>query len=144
MLVFIFGCGPDSRQPVDKDQLSEKEVLDFISEYDKSWQSRDTTRMKELMDEKYVYFSSTGNIRDRSAIISWFTPADKYKVDSARRSEILVVQIKGNTAIISTRWIGSGTFGEEKFDDDQRCGLVLQKEDGKMKLLSEHCTQIVK
>ena len=143
-LAFLGGCNAEHKRPVEKDLLTEDEIKDFITGYDKTWERRDTARMKEIMDEKYIYFSSTGSTTDRSAIISWFTPVDKYKVDTAIRAEIVVVQIKGNTAIVSSRWIGSGTFDKEKFKDDQRCGLVIQKQDGKLKLIAEHCTQIAR
>ncbi len=122
--------------------LTEKEVSDFVNEYDKMWARRDTTAMKESMSENYIYFTSTGNTSNRDRIISWFTPADKYKVDTAVRSEISMT-IHGNTAVVSSRWIGSGSFDGEKFSDDQRCSLIIQKEMGKLKLISEHCTQIV-
>jgi len=143
-VVLFMACRNSRQSPAGKDALTETEVLDFINHYDQSWGARDTSRMKELMDDHYIYFTSTGKTSNRKAIIGWFTPADKYKVDTAVRSEITVMRLKDNTAIVSSRWTGSGTFGEEKFNDDQRCGLVIQKTGGKLKLISEHCTQIVK
>ena len=125
-----------------QNKLTEKEVADFVNHYDELWAKRDTTGMKETMAENYVYFSSTGNTTTRARILSWFTPADKYKVDTAKRSEVSVT-LNGNIAIVSSRWIGSGSFDGEKFSDDQRCSLTIQKENGRLKLISEHCTQIV-
>jgi ketosteroid isomerase-like protein len=125
-----------------RDQLSEKEVMDFIKHYDGLWANRDTTGMKETIADNYIYFSSTGNTTTRDRIISWFTPADKYKVDTAIRSEISIT-INANTAVVSSRWVGSGSFDGESFRDDQRCSLTIQKEQGKLKLIAEHCTQIV-
>jgi len=127
----------------DKDDvpLTEAEVKDFIRQYDAMWASRDTGLMKQAMDDQYIYFTSTGFTIGRGNIISWFTPADKYKVEKAERSEI-IVQLNDNTAIVSSRWIGNGSFGNEKFNDDQRCGLVIQKINGTLKLVAEHCTQI--
>ena len=135
----LFGCANNISK---SDTLTEKEVSDFILHYDELWAKRDTTGMKAAMAENYIYFSSTGNTTTRARILSWFTPADKYKVDTAKRSEVNV-SINGNTAIVSSRWIGSGSFDGEKFSDDQRCSLTIQKENGKLKLISEHCTQIV-
>lgn len=139
----IISCGSNKTKPIEGSLLTEAEVKDFILAYDKAWATRDTTAMKELMDERYIYFTSTGATLDRNNVISWFTPADKYKVDSASRNEIAVT-VSGNTAIVNSRWVGSGSFGEERFDDDQRCGLVVQKINGKVKLISEHCVQIGK
>ena len=139
--VFIVSCGTNQEKEKSEDSLTETEVKDFMRKYDQIWASRDTGLMKQAMDDHYIYFTSTGSTRGRSDIISWFTPAGKYKVEKAERSEISI-RLKGNTGIVSSRWIGNGSFGDEKFNDDQRCSLVIQKIDGKLKLLAEHCTQI--
>ena len=140
--VFCFGCNERFEKPPLENALTEKEVRNFINDYDNMWAKRDTTALKEAMADNYIYFTSVGITTDRKEILGWFVPADKYKVDTAVRSEIDVT-IHGNTAIVSSRWIGSGSFDGEKFRDDQRCSLTIQKENGKMKLISEHCTQIV-
>lgn len=139
---FYWGCTTKSEKESNENIITEKEVKDFVNGYDNMWAKRDTTAMKEAMAENYIYFTSTGNTSTRDRIISWFTPADKYTVDTAMRSEITIA-INGNAAIVSSRWIGAGSFDGERFRDDQRCSLTIQKEKGKLKLISEHCTQIV-
>ena len=144
IFLLITGCTlHESKNNMPGDQLTEKEVNDFIARYDGAWGKRDTTLMKEIMDERYTYFSSRGSTTTRDRIISWFTPADKYNVDTAARTEISITYLQGNTAIVSTRWVGRGSFDNERFSDDQRCGLVLEKRDGKVRIVAEHCTQIV-
>lgn len=142
IVVFCFGCKERFESPTPESELTEKEVRDFVNDYDNMLARRDTASMKEAMADNYIYFTSVGSITDRKQILHWFVPADKYKVDTATRTEIDVT-IHGNTAIVSSRWIGSGNFDGEKFRDDQRCSLTIQKEEGKLKLISEHCTQIV-
>ena len=147
MVVFAFaflcfGCKEIAEKPALENALTEKEVRDFVSDYDNMWAKRDTAAMKEAMADNYIYFTSAGSTTDRKKILGWFVPADKYKVDTAIRSEIAVT-IHGNIAVVGSRWIGSGSFDGEKFRDDQRCSLTIQKENGKIKLISEHCTQIV-
>jgi len=139
---FMIACSDHEKEKTTKDKITEKEVTDFIKHYDDLWAKRDTIGMKKAIAENYIYFSSTGNTTTRDRIISWFTPADKYKVDSAIRSEISV-NINDNTAVVSSRWVGGGSFDGEKFKDDQRCSLTIQKVNGEVKLISEHCTQIV-
>jgi ketosteroid isomerase-like protein len=146
-LIFISACAlfiacKPTQKPIDAALLTEDEARQFLAAYDSAWSSRDTTSMKEIMSEKYIYFSSTGSTISRDRIISWFNPADKYKVDTAIRSEIAVT-IDGNTAVVSSRWVGSGTFDKQPFRDNQRCGLVLQKLNGRVRIISEHCVQIV-
>ena len=141
MSIFCISCSTNHEKNKSDDPLTEVEVKNFIKEYDQMWASRDTGVMKQVMDDHYIYFTSKGSTRGRSDLISWFAAADKYKVEKAERSEISI-QLKGNTGIVSSRWVGNGSFGTEKFNDDQRCSLVIQKTNGKLKLLAEHCTQI--
>jgi ketosteroid isomerase-like protein len=141
--VLCLGCNDRSVQHAEENAVTEKEIRDFVNDYDRMWAKRDTTAMKEAMAENYIYFTSVGTTSTRDRIISWFTPADKYKVDTAIRSEINVV-IHGNNAVVSSRWIGSGSFDGERFRDDQRCGFVIKKENGKLSIISEHCVQIEK
>ncbi len=143
ILAVFISCQTTETKKSGPELVTAAEVKEFIASYDGAWGDRDTSKMKEIMDEQYLYFTSTGGTIDRTHIIGWFTPADKYKVDTAARSEISFL-LQGNTAIVSSRWIGNGTFGEEKFNDDQRCGLVLQKQNGKVKIIAEHCVQIAK
>jgi ketosteroid isomerase-like protein len=143
VLCLLAGCKNNEMKPVEANLVSTTEVRDFITAYDKAWTGRDTIALKNLMDEGYVYFSSTGGMLTRTNIIGWFNPADKYKVDSAVRSEINIRQ-NGNSAIVDSRWIGGGTFDGTPFADDQRCGLVLLKINGVLRIISEHCVQIAK
>ncbi len=140
-LALLGSCNTRHPKPIEAGLLTETEVKDFITNYDKAWENRDTATMKEIMADKYIYFTSTGDTRTRDNIISWFTPADKYNVETAYRNEVRIT-LNGNTAVVSSHWIGKGVFGTEKFNDDQRCGLVIQKINGKIKIISEHCVQI--
>jgi hypothetical protein len=142
-LSFILVCCGSPNEDGKGEPLTETEVRDFISKYDEIWTRRDTNQMKETMADGYIYFTSNGGTSDRARLIGWFTPADKYKVDTSSRSEI-TVYVTGNTAIASTRWTGNGSFAGEVFNDDQRCSMVIQKLNGVLWLLSEHCTQIIK
>lgn len=138
--LFFLSCQQAEKK---EDRLTEAEVKDFVNKYDRLWANRDTTGMKQAVDENYIYFTSTGATIGRKDMLSWFVPADKYKVEKAERTEV-TVQLNGNTAIVSSRWMGNGSFDGEKFNDDQRCGLVIQKKSGRLVLIGEHCTQIIK
>ena len=140
--VFLAACNSETKESSTSDVLTEAEIKNFIAAYDKMWTDRDTTSMRQAIAENYIYFTSTGSTTTRDRIISWFTPADKYKIDTAVRTEINVT-INDNIAVVSSRWIGNGSFDGEKFSDDQRCSLTIQKVNGELKLISEHCTQIV-
>ena len=147
ILLFVAGslliaCNDKKEASKSEEKISEQEVTAFIKHYDDLWTTRDTTGMRKAVAENYVYFSSTGNTATREQLISWFNPADRYKVDTSIRSEIHVT-INGNVATVSSRWVGAGSFEGERFRDNQRCSLTIQKINGELKLISEHCTQIV-
>lgn len=65
----------------------------------------------------------------------------KYILNSAKRTDIEVYRT-GNTAIVSSRWQGHGSYNGEEFRDDQRCSIVLARAGRGWKVLAEHCTQI--
>lgn len=69
-----------------------------------------------------------------------FSP--KYTLLSAERSEIEVHRMSG-TVVVSSRWRGHGTYDGQEINDDQRCSIVLGRDQQRWRILSEHCTQIV-
>ena len=64
-----------------------------------------------------------------------------YSLKDVSRGEFLI-NIYGNTAVVSTRWKGKGTYRGNPFDEDQRCSIVVIKKKDKVEILSEHCTPI--
>ena len=96
--------------------------------------------MDSLYASQYKYFTSVGGVSSRARNLE-ILAADYYKVISAQRTEI-EISIDGNTAIVSSRWRGNGIWQGEPFNDNQRCGLVIQKQGKELKLLSEHCVDI--
>ena len=122
--------------------LSEREVTSFIAEYDRASLQKDTVALERMMGERYVYFSSKGATLDKRHILGWYSPAHTYVTDVGKRSEVQIA-ITGSVAVVGTHWQGSGSFDGQKFTDDQRCSLTIAKEQGALRLLAEHCTQIV-
>lgn len=126
--------------PVVTDTLTEAEVLDFIARYDQAWNAKDTQTVNTLLSPAYLYFDSQGGLTTRERNLE-ILGADYYQILSAQRSE-LQVKLDGNVATVSSRWEGNGTWKGEEFRDNQRCGLTLLKQKGKIHLLNEHCIPI--
>lgn len=116
-------------------------IFAFVEKYDKAWNKKDVAAVDNVLADNYIYFSSTGTTTSRERTLE-FLRSPKYILKSAVRSEMKIFQA-GDTAVVSSRWIGTGTYNDEPINDDQRCSLVLAKNRKKWKLLSEHCTQIV-
>ena len=115
-------------------------IVSFIQTYDRAWNRKDVAAVERILADHYLYFTSTGAVSSRQRTLDMLR-SPKYVLDSAERSEIEVYRT-GNTAIVSSRWKGNGTYNDEKFRDDQRCGIVLVRAGRSWKVLSEHCTQI--
>jgi hypothetical protein len=97
---------------------------------------------RRLLAREYVYFSSTGNLTSRQQTLE-LLKSPGYKLTFAERSEIKTFR-SGATVIVSSRWKGKGTYNDEEINDDQRCSLVLARQRNSWRVLSEHCTQIVR
>ena len=119
----------------------DSEVLAAIKEYDTAWNSKNVDGARKVMHENYVYFNSLGGSpRGRENALTFLGKPD-YKLTFVERSEIEVFRT-GETAVVSSRWVGKGSWSGGEINDDQRCGLVFVKEKKMWKLLSEHCVQI--
>jgi ketosteroid isomerase-like protein len=113
-----------------------------LAEYDRAWNAKDTAAVGRILADDYVYFSSSGELTKRKATLDFLASPD-YKLTFVERTEIDLLSKTDSVAVISSRWKGRGTFGKERINDDQRCGLVFVKARKRWLLLSEHCVQIV-
>lgn len=142
LMVITVAVGCASCVPVDGEApvADAEPVLRLVEAYDRAISRKDGEWISSLLAENYVYFQSTGGMRDRSSVLGMVTSPD-YRVESRSREDI-TVRITGCTAVVESRWRGTGTFKGERFVDDQRCGLVFVTLHGAWRLVAEHCTQI--
>ena len=119
-----------------------REVAALVARYDSAWNRRDSLTVDRLLAPDYQYFSSRGSVSSRDETMK-FLADPGYSLERASRSEILVT-LSGPVAVVSSRWQGQGTYRDERFVDDQRCGQTWVRTNDKWQLLNEHCVQIVK
>jgi uncharacterized protein DUF4440 len=116
-------------------------VATQVTHYDTAWNRRDTSEVGQLLAPGYQYFTSRGKVSSRAERIALLSSPD-YRLDDAKRSEISV-SLGGPVAVVSSRWVGRGTYRGLPFRDDQRCGQTwLLTDDETWRLLSEHCVRI--
>ncbi|MDF2190073.1 nuclear transport factor 2 family protein [Paraflavitalea sp. CAU 1676] len=141
-MVLLAACSqlPPSDATPNAVSLTREEVAAFVGHYDSSWNTKNVAAMESIYGKSFVYFTSVGGTSTRAQNLE-VLGADYYKVLKADRSELEII-IDGNTAIVSSRWRGNGIWKDTTFNDNQRCGLVIQKQNGQLKLLSEHCVEI--
>lgn len=93
-----------------------------------------------VLSNHYVYFTQSGQIFNRSALIIT-AGSSVYQLQTMGR-ENLTMQLEGNTAVVNTIWKGKGFYHGEQFNDKQRCSITIVKHKGLVKILAEHCTPI--
>lgn len=120
--------------------LTEKEVVAAINQFDRGWEQKQMAAVDSALGSKYIYFTQSGGLFSRDSVVA--TAAESgYTLQTVSRGDI-DIHITGNTAVVSTRWRGKGTYRGTPFDEDQRCSIYIAKVNGKVRILSEHCTPI--
>lgn len=115
-------------------------VAAALEAYDAAWAEKDTAAAGRWLAPKYQYFTSTGALRNRDDMLGFLARPD-YRLDHVERTEVQVT-LDGETAIVSSRWRGTGEWSGGRIDDDQRCGQVFVRRATGWQTLSEHCVQI--
>ena len=139
LIVFIAAFASAAEKFNDLDYAA---VMSVVRGYDSAWLKKDVKRVEQVLAPEYIYFTSDGKITDRGRTLG-FLKKESYKLDRSERTEIEIHRT-GSTAVVSSRWIGTGSYDGKPIDDDQRCGIVLSQSKGRWLIVSEHCTQIVK
>lgn len=135
----IAGCSGNTGD-LSTDVITREEVLAFLNAYDAAWNNKNDKTVDSLYASQYRYFTSVGGVSSRARNLE-ILAAEYYHLTAAERTEIDIA-IDGNVAIVSSRWKGNGVWQGEPFNDNQRCGLVIQKKGTQLKLLTEHCVDI--
>lgn len=124
-----------------KDEGKNDDVLRALKSYDEAWNKKDSAAVDQILAADYIYFTSNGGTTSRQRTLD-FLRSPNYILTFVERSEINAYRT-GDTAVVSSRWKGRGTYDKEQINDDQRCSLVFSKVKRDWKLTAEHCTQIV-
>jgi hypothetical protein len=117
-------------------------IARLVARYDSAWNRRDSLTVNLLLAPNYQYFSSRGSVSTRAETMRFLSDPG-YRLERADRSEV-VVTLSGPVAVVSSRWQGQGTYQDERFVDDQRCGQTWVRTGDTWQLLNEHCVQILK
>ena len=120
--------------------LTREEVIAVIKRFDEGWKNKNLKVVDSVLAPSYIYFTQSGGIFARANLVQTAgSPA--YLLDTMERMHFFV-KLYENTAVVSTRWRGKGIYNGVPFDEDQRCSLTIIKANGKVEILTEHCTPI--
>lgn len=120
--------------------LTTEEVIAVIKRFDEAWRTKNLQGVDSVLSPAYIYFTQSGGTFSRSNLVETAGSQD-YTLEKMHRYEYHV-KLFENTAVVSTRWQGKGSYMGTPFDEDQRCSITIIKHDGKVEILSEHCTPI--
>ena len=120
--------------------ITEDEVIHVINKFDEGWRNKNLQSVDSVLSPAYVYFTQSGGTFSRDSVVAT-AGESSYQLESMSRSEF-VVSLYDNTAVVSTRWKGKGIYRGTPFDEDQRCSIVVIKNNNKVEILSEHYTPI--
>lgn len=123
-----------------KNDITEAEVMAAIKKFDYGWEHKNLKAVDSILSPAYVYFTQSGGTFSRDSVVAT-AGENSYILHDMSRSEF-VVTLYDNTAVVSTRWKGKGTYRGTPFDEDQRCSVVLIKKNNRVEILSEHCTPV--
>jgi len=120
--------------------LTRDEVFSVINRFDSGWRHKSLRSVDSTLSPQYVYFTQSGSTFSRDSVVATAGESD-YLLTDMSRSDFDIV-LSGSTAVVSTRWKGKGMYRGVAFDEDQRCSIVVTKKNGRVEILSEHCTPI--
>ena len=135
LTAIVFGSCEMRQAPLTTD-----EVIAVIKRFDEAWRTKDLQGVDSVLSPAYIYFTQSGGTFSRANLVETAGSQD-YTLEKMGRYEYHV-KLFENTAVVSTRWQGKGSYKGTPFDEDQRCSITIIKHDGKVEILSEHCTPI--
>ena len=135
LLLLCTGCRKN------RNTLTEQEVLGIIQRFDEGWERKNLQQVDSVLSPHYIYFTQSGGTFSREGVVQT-AGSSEYTLERMQRSA-LDIHITGNIAVVSTRWKGKGVYRGVPFDEDQRCSIVVIKQNGKVSIISEHCTPVL-
>jgi ketosteroid isomerase-like protein len=88
----------------------------------------------------YVYITPDGQVLDRATILG-VVKSPEYRA-SGTRSEVSVMRLGPDAAVVISRWQGRVNFQGRQFDEDHRCTSVFVRDDQGWRVAVEHASVI--
>lgn len=134
IVIILQSCGEKN------ERITTEEVLAVLNRFDEGWRNKKPAVVDSVLSPSYIYFTQSGGTFNRVNVVHTAGSGD-YKIDTVYRKQY-DIKIEGNTAVVNTIWYGKGAYFGKPFNDRQRCSVTLVKNEGKVMILSEHCTPI--
>lgn len=106
-----------------------------------AWLKKDAATVARLTTDDYAYVGPTGVVMDRAAILAVISDPT-YQLAHWARTEMVVVPLGDNAALVRHRGTGAGTFRGEPFAEDHRCCMICDRSSGEWRVRYEQCSTI--
>src|SRR5688500_10556836 len=133
LVAFLIGAVPAPQSE------SERDILKLTAEYEDGIRRRDVTVHERLFADDYTYTPGNGNFMKRAGHMAFTTSGVTTVQDLV--SEDKLVRVYGDSAVVTGRWVFTGSRGEQAVTAQRiRYLLVFVKRNGRWQIVAEQRT----
>ena len=106
-----------------------------------AWRIKDADAIERMIAADYVYIAPNGAVMDREAILG-IIKDPSYRIASGAHTEVAVVQLGSDVALVRHHWRGQGTIHGKVFIDDQQCLMIWFRSEGRWRVHHEQASPV--
>ncbi len=107
-----------------------------------AWRTKDAGAIERMIAPEYVYVAPNGAVLNRDTILGIIRDPS-YRIASGTHTEVSVVHLGTEAALVLHHWRGQDTFAGRVFVDDHQCVMVWCRSDGRWRVRYEQASPIV-
>ena len=106
-----------------------------------AWRTKDAGAIERMMAAEYVYVAPNGAVMERDAILA-IASDPSYSITDGAHTEVEVIRLVTNVAVVRHRWRGHGTLHGQVFVDDHRCVMIWHRAEGLWRVRYEQASPV--
>ena len=106
-----------------------------------AWRRKDAGAVERMMAADYVYVAPNGAVMDREAILG-IIKDPSYGITTGAHTEVAVVHLGPDVALVRHHWKGEGTLRGRVFVDDQQCVMLWFRSEGRWQVHYEQASPV--
>ena len=108
-----------------------------------AWRTKDARAIERMIAADYVYVAPNGAVMDRETILG-IIKDPSYGIASGAHTEVAVVQLGSDVALVRHHWRGHGTIRGREFVDDHQCVMIWCRSEGRWRVHYEQASPVGK